>query len=79
MGNKEQGSAITGGDVEEERDGGRSTFFQKKESHKITCRSGRHKTDLDILVVRQHQLRSVKRWRESRSPHSTNRSSLRSE
>ena len=28
------------------------TFFQKKESHKITYRSGRHKTELDLLVVR---------------------------
>ena len=27
------------------------TFFQKKESHKITYRSGRHKTELDLLVV----------------------------
>ena len=31
------------------------TFFQKKESHKITNRSGRHNT----LVVRQQQLRGV--------------------
>ena len=31
------------------------TFFQKKESHKITYRSGRHKTELDLLVVRQQQ------------------------
>ena len=36
------------------------TFFQKKESHKITYRSGRHKTQLDILVVQQQQLRRVK-------------------
>ena len=35
------------------------TFFQKKESHKITYRSGRHKTELDLLVVRQQQLRRV--------------------
>ena len=27
------------------------TFFQNKESHKITYRSGRHKTELDLLVV----------------------------
>ena len=25
------------------------TFFQKKESHKITYRSGRHRTELDLL------------------------------
>ena len=36
------------------------TFFRKKESHKITYRSGRHKTELDLLVVRQQQLRRVK-------------------
>ncbi len=36
------------------------TFFQKKESHKITYRSGRHKTELDLLVVRQQQLRRIK-------------------
>ena len=36
------------------------TFFQKKENHKITYRSGRHKTELDLLVVRQQQLRMVK-------------------
>ena len=36
------------------------TFFQKKENHKITYRSGRHNTDLDLLVVRQQQLRWVK-------------------
>ena len=39
-----------------------SKFFsggvQKKESHKITYRSGRHNTELDILVVRQQHLRS---------------------
>ena len=36
------------------------TFFQKKESHKITYRSGRQKTELDLLVVRQQQLRRAK-------------------
>ena len=32
-------------------------FFQKKESHKITFRGGWHKTELDLLVERQQQLR----------------------
>ena len=32
------------------------TFFQE-ESHTITYRSRRHKTELDLLVVRQQQLR----------------------
>ena len=36
------------------------TFFQKKESHKITYRDGRHKTELDLLVVRQQQVRRAK-------------------
>ena len=35
------------------------TYFQKKKSHKITYRSGRHKAELDLLVVRQQQLRRV--------------------
>ena len=35
------------------------TFFQKRESHKITYMSGRHKTELDLLLVRQQQLRRV--------------------
>ena len=52
MGNKEQGRSRTGGDV-------KGTFFQKKESHTLTCRSGRHKTELDLLVVRQQQQRRV--------------------
>ena len=56
------------------------SFFQKKESHKITQRSGRHKTELDLLVVRQQQLRRVMDCKAlaGESPHSTNRSSLRS-
>ena len=36
------------------------TFFQKKESHKIAYRSERHKTEIDLLMVRQQQLRRVK-------------------
>ena len=36
------------------------TFFLKKESHKITYSSGRHKTELDLLVVRKQHLRRVK-------------------
>ena len=35
------------------------TFFQKKESHNISYRSGLHRTELDLLVVRQQQLRRV--------------------
>ena len=52
------------------------TFFQKKESHTIAYRSGRHRTELNLLVVRQAGNISsggrstAKRWRESASPHS---------
>ena len=47
------------------------TFFQKKESHKITYRSGRHKTELDLLVVRQQQLRRVKDCKALAGEHVT--------
>ena len=33
---------------------------RKKESHKIAHKSGRHKTELDLLVLRQQKLRRVK-------------------
>ena len=36
------------------------TFFQKKGSHRMAYRSGWHKTELDLLVVRQQQIRRVK-------------------
>ena len=39
------------------------TLFQKKEIHTITYRSGRHNTELDLLVVRQQQLMKVKDWK----------------
>ena len=35
-------------------------FSHKKQSHKITYRSGWHKAELDLLVVRLQQLRRVK-------------------
>ena len=57
------------------------TFFQKKESHTITYRSGRHRTELDLLVVRRHQLRRVKHCKALAGECVTtqpNRSSLRS-
>ena len=47
------------------------TFFQKKESHKITYRSGRHKTELDLLVVRQQQIRRVKDCRALAGEYAT--------
>ena len=36
------------------------TLFQKNESHNIAYSSGRHEIELDLLVVRQQQLRRVK-------------------
>ena len=35
-------------------------FLQKRDSHKVTYRSGNHKTELDLLVVRRQQLCRIK-------------------
>ena len=37
-----------------------SSFFQKRESHKITHLSGHHKTELDLVLIRKQQLWSIK-------------------
>ena len=60
MGNKEQGRASTGGDFVEERVGGRGHVLPEELEPHNTYRRGRHKTELHLLVVRQHQLRRVK-------------------
>ena len=31
------------------------TFFKKQENHKISNRSGRHQTELDLLVMKRQQ------------------------
>ena len=36
------------------------SFFQKRDSHKVTYRSGNHKTELHLLVVRKQQLCRLK-------------------
>ena len=36
------------------------SFFQKRVSHKVTYRSGNHKTELDLLVVRRQHLCRIK-------------------
>ena len=36
------------------------SFFQKRESHNITDRSGHYRTELDLVVVRKRQLWRVK-------------------
>ena len=33
-----------------------SSFFHKRESHKITHLSGHHKTELDMVLIRKQQL-----------------------
>ena len=37
-----------------------SSFFQKRESHKITHRSGQHKTESYLVIVRKQQLWKIK-------------------
>ena len=54
------GKGENGGDVEEERIGGRGQLLPEEGEPQITYRSGRHKTALDLLVVRQQQLRRMK-------------------
>ena len=36
------------------------SFIQKRDTHKVTYRSGNHKTELDLLVVRRQQLCRIK-------------------
>ena len=55
------------------------TFFQKKESHKITYRCGRHKTGGAATAAQEGEGSTAKIWQESMPPHSTNRTSLKSE
>ena len=35
-------------------------FFKKWENHKISYRSGQHKTEIDLLVMRRQQMWRVK-------------------
>ena len=36
------------------------SFFQKRESHKITYRSWHHKTGLDVMLIRKQQLLRIR-------------------
>ena len=36
------------------------SFFQKRGRHKITYRSGHHKTELDLVLIRKQQLCRIK-------------------
>jgi len=47
------------------------SFFKKRASHKITYRSGLHKTELDLLVVRKGQLWRVKDCKAVAGEHVT--------
>ena len=47
------------------------SFFQKRESHKITHRSGYHKTDLDLVLVRKEQLWKIKDCKAIAGEHTT--------
>ena len=48
-----------------------SSFFQKRESHKITYRSGQHKTELDLVIVRKQQLWKIKDCKAVAGEHVT--------
>ena len=48
-----------------------SSFFQKRESHKITYRSGQHKTELDLVIVRKQQLWKIKDGKAVAGEHVT--------
>ena len=48
-----------------------SSFFQKRESHKITYRSGQHKTELDLLIVWKQQLWNIKDCKAVAGEHVT--------
>ena len=48
-----------------------SSFFQKRDSHKITCRSGQHKTELDLLIVWKQWLWKIKDHKTMAGEHVT--------
>ena len=47
------------------------SFFQKRESHKITYRSGPHKTELDLVLIRKEQLWKIKDGKAIAGEHIT--------
>ena len=48
-----------------------SSFFQKRESHKITYRSGQHKTELYLVIVWKQQLWKIKDYKAVAGEHVT--------
>ena len=47
------------------------SFFQKRESHKITYRSGHHKTELGLVLIRKEQLWKIKYCKAIPGEHTT--------
>ena len=47
------------------------SFFQKRESHKITYISGHHKTELDLVLIRKQQLWRIKYYKAISGEHIT--------
>ena len=47
------------------------SFFQKRESHKITYRSGHHKTELDLVLIMKEQLWKIKDCKAIAGEHTT--------
>ena len=47
------------------------SFFQKRESHNITYRSGHHKTEMDLEIIKQ-QLWRIKDCKAIAGKHITN-------
>ena len=47
------------------------SFFQKRETHKITYRSGHHKTELDLVLIRKEQLWKIKDCKAIAGEHTT--------
>ena len=52
------------------------SFFQKRESHNITDRSGHYRTELDLVVVRKRQLWRVKDCKAVAGEHVTTQHKL---
>ena len=48
-----------------------SSFFQKRESHRIAHKSGQHKTELDLVIVRKQQLWKIKDCKAVAGEHVT--------
>ena len=47
------------------------SFFQKRESNNITYRSGHHKTELHLVLVRKEQLWKIKDGKAIAGEHTT--------